>query len=195
MRILLIVCHPNKESFNHAIARRAAETLTANSHQVSVRDLYEEKFDPVIPYSEVTGDTVDEHVKEHIEELTKADGIVIVHPNWWGKPPAMLSGWIDRVMRMNAAYTFPKGEEGGAPIGLLKIQKALIFNTANTTPEREQTVFGDPLELIWKNCVHDFCGVKQVVRRTFTVVVDSTADDRIKWLREVETITRDNFPE
>jgi NAD(P)H dehydrogenase (quinone) len=52
-------------------------------------------------------------------------------------------------------------------------------------------VFGDPLETLWKKCVFDLCGVKHVQRRTFTVVITSTPEQRAAWLNEVrETVDR-----
>lgn len=192
MKAQLIVCHPNADSFNHAIANRVEKALKAKGHEVIVHDLYLEKFNPVLPYAEITEDTQDPLVKNHIQDLVQSDILIIVHPNWWGKPPALLSGWIDRVLKFHIAYTFPKGEEGGEPVGLLKLKKAIIFNTANTTEDREREVFGDPLELIWRNCVFEFCGVPEVHRKVFAVVVDSTPEARNKWLDEAEQIIVDN---
>ena len=94
--------------------------------------------------------------------MQHADGLVIVHPNWWGQPPAMMKGWIDRVIRPGVAYKFEEGDGGeGVPVGLLRAQTAIIFNTSNTPPARELEVFGDPLDNLWKRCILDFCGVKE----------------------------------
>ncbi len=193
MKIQIIVCHPNENSFNHAIANRVKKLLKSKGHDIIFHDLYEEKFNPVLPYEEITKNTNDPLVEKHIQDLVQSDIMIIVHPNWWGKPPALLSGWIDRVLKFHIAYTFPKGEEGGEPIGLLKLKKVIIFNTANTTESREKEVFGNPLELIWRNCVFEFCGVKNIIRKVFTVVVDSTLEERKKWLDEAEFIILDNI--
>ncbi|HPR65670.1 MAG TPA: flavodoxin family protein, partial [Methanothrix sp.] len=54
--------------------------------------------------------------------------------------------------------------------------------------------FGDPLETLWKSCVFGLCGVGDVRRRTFSVVVTSTPEERRAWLAEVrETVAR-RFP-
>ena len=92
-------------------------------------------------------------VVRHCSEIASADGIIIVHPNWWGQPPAILKGWVDRVSRPGVAYRFLEGDGGeGVPVGLLKAETAIIFNTSNTPEEREATVFGDPLDNLWKAC-------------------------------------------
>ncbi len=135
-----------------------------------------------------------EPIRRHCEELRSADGIVIVHPNWWGQPPAILKGWVDRVVRPGVAYRFEEGDSGeGVPVGLLKAKAAVVFNTSNTIEDRERAVFGDPLEALWRRCIFDLCGVRDFHRRTFRVVVTSTLDQRRAWLEEAKTICRRVF--
>jgi len=45
-------------------------------------------------------------------KIAIADGIVFVHPDWWGMPPAILKGWIDRVLRSGVTYQFLEGDDG-----------------------------------------------------------------------------------
>lgn len=130
-------------------------------------------------------------IRRHCDEIAGADGIVIIHPNWWGQPPAILKGWVDRVLRPGVAYEFKEGDSGeGVPVGLLKAKAALVFNTSNTSETREREAFGDPLETIWKNCLFGLCGVKRVYRKMFGVIVTSTPQRREEWLQEArETVT------
>jgi NAD(P)H dehydrogenase (quinone) len=187
MKVLVIVAHPNQASFNHAIAATCAEVLARNGHEVVVHDLYAEHFNPLLPHDEFAREAaLPADVRRHCKEVAQADAIVIVHPNWWGQPPAVLKGWVDRVIRPGVAYEFLEGDKGeGVPRGLLKAKCALIFNTSNTEKAREQTVFGDPLEAIWKSCIFGLCGVPTVHRRMFNVVVASSAAERKDWLAEV----------
>jgi NAD(P)H dehydrogenase (quinone) len=196
MTISIILAHPNPGSFNHAIAATAAEALRQNGHEVVLHDLYQEQFDPLLPAAELLRNpTLPPALARHCEEIAGADGIIIVHPNWWGMPPAVLKGWIDRVLRPEVAYRFVANDKGeGVPVGLLKARAAIVFNTANTPDDREREVFGDPLELLWKKCVFDLCGIKRVHRRPFTVVVTSTPEQRADWLAEVRIIVSTHFP-
>lgn len=196
MRISIILAHPDKGSFNHAIAKTAAGELRRAGHDVSFHDLYEEGFDPVLPAGEIPAETALSHpIAAHCREIAAAEGIVIVHPNWWGQPPAILKGWIDRVIRPGVAYSFLAGDSGeGVPVGLLRAKTAIVFNTSNTPAEREQTVFGDPLELIWGKCVFGLCGVKDVRREVFGVVVTSTEAKRHEWLDRVGGLMARCFP-
>jgi NAD(P)H dehydrogenase (quinone) len=196
MNISIILAHPNPGSFNHAIATTSANSLLRNGHEVVFHDLCQEQFPPLLTVAELQKDArLEPVVARHCREIASADGIIIVHPNWWGMPPAILKGWIDRVLRMEVAYRFVANDKGeGVPVGLLKAEAAIVFNTANTPDDRERTVFGDPLETLWKRCVFDLCGVKDVQRRTFSVVVTSTPEDRARWLAEVREIVGAHFP-
>ncbi len=197
MKILVIVGHPEKGSFNHAIVQTAIQTLQASGHKVMFHDLHDEGFDPTLTCAELPKDAeLDPVIEKHCRELTDADGIVVVHPNWWGMPPAIIKGWIDRIIRPGMAYEFI-GEDGGegVPVGLLKADTALVFNTSNTAVEREQIVFGDPLETIWKNCIFGLCGVKQFYRVTFSTVVTSDEEKRGQWLNEVKRTVEEYFPQ
>ena len=195
MHISLILAHPASHSFNHAVAQAAVAELKQNGHQVSFHDLYAEEFDPILHTGEIPQEApVAQEIEIHCQEISNADGIIIVHPNWWGQPPAILKGWVDRVIRPGIAYQFADGDQGeGVPIGLLKAKAACVFNTSNTTPEREARVFGDPLETLWKNCVFGLCGVKTFYRETFSVVVTSTIEQRQEWLAKVREVVQRYF--
>ena len=197
MKVTVILAHPDKESFNHAIAGAAIETLNNNGHGVTFHDLYKEKFPSVLPAEEIPRDvTLPPVISEHCAEISDADGIIIVHPNWWGQPPAILKGWIDRVLRPGVAYTFAEGDAGdGELIGLLKAGVVLVFNTSNTPEERELNKYGDPLETLWKNNMFISCGVKDFYRKNFGVIVTSTLKQRQEWLKEANEITGRYFPE
>ena len=196
MAICVILAHPRKGSFNHALAEAVVQTLDHNGYEVIFHDLYGEKFDPLLPGEEIAAEAaLPPLIQNFCRELSQAQGLVIIHPNWWGQPPAILKGWLDRVFRPGVAYKFQEGDKGeGVPIGLLTARAALVFNTSNTSSQREAAVFGDPLETMWKNCVFGLCGVENFHRRNFAVVVTSTLEERKTWLQEVRGLVAQHFP-
>lgn len=196
MNLLILLGHPGADSFNHALAVGVREALRGAGHAVVYHDLCAEGFDPVLPAAEIpTAAPLPAWLRRHCDELAAADGIVVVHPNWWGQPPAVLKGWIDRVVRPGVAYRFVAGDSGeGVPVGLLKAQAAVVLNTSNTPETRERAAFGDPLDALWKRCVFGLCGVRRVERRTFGVVVASTPAQRAAWLAEAVALCRRVFP-
>lgn len=196
MQVLVILAHPNKTSFNHAIAATVIHTLVKSGHDAVFHDLYAEGFDPLLPGGEIPdAGPVTALIEHHCREVRSAGGLVFVHPNWWGQPPAVLTGWIDRVLRPGVAYKFDENDNGeGVPLGLLRGKTGIVFNTSNTPAEREHDFFGDPLDLIWKKCIFEFCGIERYSRKTFSVVVTSTERQRQQWLDETAGIVRHFFP-
>jgi putative NADPH-quinone reductase len=196
MNVLVVVAHPDRGSFNHAIAAACCGELARNGHEVVFHDLYGEGFDPILPHGEFPkGAPLPPAIQGHCDEVAQAEGIVIVHPNWWGMPPAILKGWVDRVIRPGVAYEFLEGDQGeGTPRGLLKARCAVVFNTSNTAADREKEVFGDPLEAIWKECIFGLCGIPTFHRRMFGIVVTSTDSERQGWLAEVASTIDHHFP-
>jgi putative NADPH-quinone reductase len=188
MRASIILGHPTLGSFNHAIAHTAMVTLQAQGHDVRFHDLYREAFDPVMPAQEIPKDAaLPPAIERHCVEIGEADAILIVHPNWWSAPPAILRGWVDRVLRPGRAYNFvPDGRGGAKPVGLLRARVGLAFTTANTPQEKEEQLFGDPLRTHWLKVVFGLCGVACVQHRNFAPVITSTLEQRQQWLREVK---------
>jgi NAD(P)H dehydrogenase (quinone) len=191
----VILGHPRQGSLNHALAHVACAALARLGHEVRYHDLYAEGFEPLLRASEMGREAVlDPILAQHCREVAEAEGLVIVHPNWSGMPPAILTGWVDRVLRPGVAYEFLEGDAGeGVPRGLLAARTAVVLNTSDTDPGREQRVFGDPLERIWKDCVFGLCGVDDVRRRVFTPVVTSSPSQRAAWLAEAEALVTEAF--
>jgi NAD(P)H dehydrogenase (quinone) len=196
MKVSIILAHPTPNSFNHAIAGVIADALSARGHTALLHDLYAERFDPVLPSAEIDKDAILPPVIErHCQEICSVDGLVIVHPNYWSSPPAILRGWVDRVLRAGRAYEFVEdGKGGAAPVGLLRAKAGLVFNTANTPQEIEEQVFGDPLQTHWLKVVFGLCGVSTVYRRNFAPVITSTPEQRAQWLGEVRAAVEQHFP-
>jgi NAD(P)H dehydrogenase (quinone) len=114
MKILLVYCHPNPESFTAAVKATALEALTRAGHTVDVLDLYAEDFEPVMSRAERenyhTPSINRAPVEAHLARIQAADGLLFVYPTWWYAQPAMLKGWLDRVFVPHEAFTMPQGD-------------------------------------------------------------------------------------
>ncbi|MDC7235600.1 MAG: NAD(P)H-dependent oxidoreductase [Spirochaetales bacterium] len=194
MKILVLLAHPVEKSLNHGIAHRVRTVLERLGHVVFYHDLYKENFDPLLtPEELLPGFKPFGLLKEHCDQLISAEGIVIIHPNWRDQAPAVLKGWIDRVIRSGVAFKFSgvNGEEGHC-LPNLKTELVTVFNTSDCSEETEEQL-GDPLEKFWKNIAFGGCGVKKVIRRNFCNVFRSTSEIRGKWLDEVESMLIQGF--
>jgi putative NADPH-quinone reductase len=100
--VLVVYAHPDPDSFIAAVRDRVVATLAQRGRSVDVLDLYGEAFDPVFNVDDVRAHH--DHLPptgvlaEHVERVCRVRVIVFVYPTWYGGPPAMLKGWIDRVI-------------------------------------------------------------------------------------------------
>ncbi len=109
------------------------------------------------------GVSFDEQVVRHTKELETCGGLVFVHPEWWGQPPALLKGWVDRVLRPGVAYE-PAGEEmpEGEPVPLLGDKAAMVLATRDAGARSGLLEAGAAglLERVWLEGVFAFCGIR-----------------------------------
>lgn len=99
-RHAVILCHPDPDSFNASVADRYCQTVQAVGHEAVLRDLYRMHFDPVLKSNErphLGAITIAEDVAAEIEAIRDADVFVLIYPIWFGTPPAMLKGYVERV--------------------------------------------------------------------------------------------------
>lgn len=198
---MLLLAHPRKGSYCHAIADRIGQRLLSLGHEVRWHDLYVERFDPLVPAyeSHTTGEELelvvaaeeDPLIALHREELRQAHGLAVVHPNWWGMPPAILTGWIDRVIVPGVAYRL--ADATGHPLPLAPLTELFVVNTSDTTDERERDLYKDPLASIWGRCVAPYLGDPGFTRRVLRPVTDASDAQRTTWLDEIDELTERTF--
>lgn len=196
--VMLLLAHPRPGSFNHALADRVAGALTSSGARVLAHDLHAEGFDPLARAAEahtsgpaaaaVRDRSEDPLLRRHREELGEAEALVVVHPSWWGKPPAILAGWLDRVLVPGVVYRLD--DAGGEPVPLVTLRRMLVVNTSDTPAEREAAAFGDPLEAIWRRCVAPYVGSPETERLVLRVVSGAGAEQRARWLDDAEAAAR-----
>ena len=196
--ILLILCHPRKGSFNHALAGRVRETLTHAGHEIRFHDLYEEGFDPVLGAEELARRfSFDSVIQGHYRDLAESEGIVIVHPDWWGQPPAILKGWVDRVFRQGIAYDF-EGEEfvRKTKVPLLSGKRALVFCTTDELVppgDSRRKAAAHPTVAFWRDRVFGYCGAEAAVK-VYGSVREADAALLRRWREDAGRTAAESFP-
>ncbi|MCK5921744.1 MAG: NAD(P)H-dependent oxidoreductase, partial [Methylococcales bacterium] len=168
MNILITYTHPAPKSFNHALLETVEKSLKEAGHTVRVKDLY------AMPDFKVTLDGADfgqimagqtpADIKKEQEDVLWADGLVFIYPIWWFTMPAMLKGWIDRVMLNGFAFEYT---DTGAR-GLLTHKKALVIQTTGA-PEMmlEQNKAVALLERPFTDGILRFVGINNIDYKAF----------------------------
>ncbi len=111
MRALVVLAHPRPDSYGHAVCAAAVRGLLAGGHDVEVLDLHADGFCPVMTAEERrayhSGSPIlDPLVRRYADEVGRADALVFVYPTWWSGLPAMLKGWLEKVMVEGVAFRF-----------------------------------------------------------------------------------------
>ena len=111
MNVLIVYCHPSKNSFTHTVKESYVQGLKDAGHQVVISDLYAGGFNPVMSEAEYIREgfykleePVAEDVTEEQKKINNADVIAFIYPDFWTASPAMLEGWFQRVWTYGFAY-------------------------------------------------------------------------------------------
>jgi NAD(P)H dehydrogenase (quinone) len=98
---LVVLGHPNPNSFNAAVAERYVETVRGLHRNAVLRDLYAIGFDPLLREAERTSNGAEGgagDIQAELDLLGQCDVLTFIYPLWFGMPPAIIKGYIDRVL-------------------------------------------------------------------------------------------------
>ncbi len=188
MKVLIVTAHPNPESFNHAMLVSMVSGLESAGHEVKIKDLYAENFDPVLKAGDLavlqTGE-IPSRIQVEQEVLLWAEGLIFLYPLWWFDRPAILKGWFDVVFTNQVAFGF----EGDSVKGLLKHKKALVVITAGGSEDYFENT--DAMPLIHRPVTDGtlgFCGIDNVQHKIYFDVPGLSDNERKKILNEMVAI-------
>lgn len=189
MNYLIVYAHPYDKSFNHAILETLVKTLKNKNHQYEIIDLYEDQFNPAFDAIELSlffsGKTADPLVTKYQNMIKKADHIVFVFPIWWNDLPAIVKGFIDKVMKKDFAYIFTaNGLEGT----LTYIKKAYIFTTASSTQWFIESYAGDAIKKTFMNATLKQIGIKDSSWHHISFTEADTLEKREDFLANIAKV-------
>ena len=156
MQVLVVVAHPKKNSFTHALTQEFVRGLALAGHSHRLLDLYQDRFDPLVTAQELENwqsTPRPPEIQTLQEAVRSAQGLAFIYPVWWGTPPAMLQGWLQRVFTEGFAFEYTKGGHGK-----LRHRAQLIINIGSHD-ERLHTYYVQPLV-----GVLEYCGIRDIRR-------------------------------
>ena len=181
-KIFLIYGHYDDKSFNAAIRDTFIKTAEEKGHQVDVVDLYKENFNPVF-----AGEEPDKTVLDHRTRIENCDTIVLIAPIWNFRMPAIVEGWIDKVLAPPWAFRFKQLVGNyGFPIGNLGNKKAIIFYTYGSPRLAITTFFLNlPIRRLKRGVFH-MCGIYNINYRRYFAVPFVSDKKREDFLNDVK---------
>lgn len=130
---LVVLCHPEAHSFNASVARAYTEEVEAAGQAVVLRDLYRMRFSPVLfawEQPDIRNFVAESDVQDELDLIAGADVLVLVYPIWFGTPPAMLKGYVERVLGSGVGFRDVRDD---AHHRLLAGTRLVSFTTSGTT--------------------------------------------------------------
>jgi putative NADPH-quinone reductase len=141
VHVVVVLAHPDPHSFTHAVAATATDALQRAGHQVVVHDLYAEGFRAAMSAEERRAyhgghPVIDPLVRTHVDDVRAAQALVFVYPTWWSTLPAILKGWLERVMVPGVGFVFDSS--GKVSPGMRHVKRLVGIST-----------YGSPRPAIW----------------------------------------------
>ncbi len=190
MKILIIYTYPHHESLNGDILNTVIKNIN-HSHQTRVIDLYKEKFDPVLYFDKIHKRRhlqYDQETKAYREAISWSDHIIFIFPIWWSGMPAILKGFIDRVLVQNFAYSYSTKKI--LPNKLLKGKSASIIVTHDTPKLMVKFVQQDYGKVLKTQVLESMCGIKVRQYLISPNIRSSNLTQRQKFLKKIEQYTQ-----
>ena len=190
MRAVVVLAHPDAHSFNHAVADAACTALRAAGHEVVLHDLYAEEFRAVMSAAEreaYHGDhpVLDPLVQVHIDDVLSAEALVFVYPTWVTTMPAILKGWLERVMVPGVGFKFNR--TGRVVPGLTHVRRIVGISTYSA-PRRNVWISNDNGRRTLIRAIRLSTGIRTRSRWLALYTIDATsAAERAAFLGRVGT--------
>ena len=180
-KFFIVYGHYNDNSFNAAIKDTFIASAIKAGHSVDLVDLYKDKFNPVF-----AGEEPGEDVLDHRKRITDCDTIVLIAPIWNFRMPAILEGWIDKVLAPPWAFSFKQLVGNyGYPQGHLKDKKAIIFCTYGSPRLAITTFFLNlPIRRLKRGVFH-ICGIRDIIYKRYFAVPFVDKKQRMNFLKDV----------
>jgi putative NADPH-quinone reductase len=185
-RILVIDAHPDQSSLCSALASSYAGAARRNGHDVSVQSLRELSFDPLLRHGYKKPQPLEPALVDAQERITSAEHLVFAYPTWWGAPPALLKGFLDRVLLPGFAFKFHAS--GTRWDKLLAGRTARLLVTMDFPAWYYRWLVGAPGDKAMAKSTLGFCGIAPVRISHFGTVRGSSPAQRERWLRDVATL-------
>lgn len=188
---VIVTSHPYDGSFCHALMASAKAGAEKAGNTVDVIDLEADGFDPVMHSKDLIGflkhKAQDPQAIDYIERVKAADHLILVFPIWWELMPAMMKGFIDKVVFPGETFNYTKGGVGMAS-NLPNLKSTTIMTTMNTPKSLYRWVFGNAIQRALVRGTFVKMGLKHVKWMSCNMVKKSSDAKRQGWLKQANVI-------
>ena len=179
-RVAVIVGHPAADSWCGALADSYAAAARAGGHEVRMVHLAQLDFDPSLHEGYRQIQALEPDLLAAQATVAWAEHVVIAYPIWWGSVPALLKGFLDRILLPGFAFKYRPGK--AFPEQLLRGRSAQLLVSMDTPPWYFRWVYRMPGIVQLKKTTLEFCGIAPVKVASFGPLISSSSAQRASWL-------------
>ena len=185
-KVLVILGHPRVDSFCGALAQAYVDGAREAGLEVDRLDLTELAFDPHVRLPSPRDQVLEDDLARAQRLILWADHLVFVYPAWWGTMPALLKGFLDRVLTPGFAFE-AEAEDPSTWTKLLKGRTAHLLVTMDTPPWVYRLVYRQPGHQAMRRATLGFCGIGPTFISTFGPVRPASPETRRRWVEQART--------
>lgn len=189
MKTLIVFNHPYNGSFCHSILESVKKGLLGAGHEVDIIDLDSDCFNPVMSGEDLLAfknrQAIDEQAIDYVKRLQQADHLVLIFPIWWELMPAMMKGFIDKVIFPGSTYGYAKSGHGMIT-KLNNLQSTTVITTMNTPKLKYKFAYGNAIKKSFIKGTLKKTGFRNVKWISFNKIKSSSEKIRDTWLSNLE---------
>jgi len=189
MKLVIVYNHPYEGSFCNAILNSVNNGAAAAGHEIDVINLDKDKFNPVMSSEDLLAfrnkKSIDPIAINYIQRVKSADQVVFIFPIWWELMPALMKGFIDKVIFPGELYDYNRSGFGMVSLAE-NIKKITIITTMNTPLIMYKLIYGNAIKKALIKGTIQKTGNRKVKWLSLNMVKFSSDSKRKKWLAQIE---------
>ena len=189
MRVAIVFNHPYEGSYCNAILESVKQGLYRAGHEIDVIHLDQDKFNPVMTAEDLLAfrnkKSIDPQALDYIQRIKAADHLVFIFPIWWELMPALMKGFIDKVIFPGETYDYTNSGYGMITL-LDNLKSATVITTMNTPAIMYKFMYGNAIKKSLIRGTLKKSGIKNVKWLSLNMVKASSSAKRAKWLKKIE---------
>jgi putative NADPH-quinone reductase len=185
-KIMVVVGHPQNNTFCEALGEAYRDAATAAGHDVQLFLLSGMAFDPILHEGNRRAQPLEPDLQSAHQALRACDHLVIIFPLWCGDMPALLKGFIERILQPDLIAR--EGTENAMNWSIFSNKTARVIITMGMPVLIYRYWYrGHALKLLTRNILN-FIGIRPVRHTLFGMVADVRPDVRHRWIEQIRQL-------